>query len=232
MPIRDRTPARRPRPTALPRPAGPVLLTSLAVLALAACGSDSGSGTAAPAGTSAPAAGTSAPATGTTAASPAAPESGAGSTPAGPTTAAGPGRCSTGQLAGALRAGDAGAGQRSAVLVLTNRGERACRLDGYGGVLLVDPAGRALPTRQVRDPQRAPESVVLEPGAAGSSLLRWTVVPGAGDRTTGPCQPAPGALQVIPPDERAHLSVAWSAGPVCGGGRITQGAYRSGTGAG
>ncbi len=123
---------------------------------------------------------------------------------------------------------DEGAGQRSVTVVLTNRGVGDCLVEGYGGVGLVDGSGRALPTQQVRDSAVGPEAVVLAPGASAVSRLQWTVVPGDGDATDGPCQPTPTALQVIPPDERAPLTVDWPYGPVCAGGRIDQQGYRAG----
>ena len=190
----------------------------LPAMLLAACGSGTAAAPAAtPTATTSPA---TTPAA-TTPAAPAATTPAATTAPTAETTTTGPERCPTSALAGRLRAGDSGAGQRSATLVLTNRSGRTCRLDGYGGVRLADAAGRALPTTQARDAGTPPRSVILAPGAAGASLLRWTAVPGAGT-----C-PSPASLRVIPPDERSALSVPWSLGPVCGGGRITQGAYRS-----
>jgi hypothetical protein len=193
----------------------PALLAGATAL-LAACGSGSAAG---PVGAPSPdpAVLTSAPAPSLAAATSSTPPETV------PTTTTGPERCPTTALTGSLRTGDAGAGQRSATLILTNRSSRPCRLDGYGGIQLADTAGEALPTRQVRDPGTAPRSVLLAPGAAGASLLRWTAVPGAG----GSCRPTPTSLRVIPPDERTALTVPWSLGPVCDGGRISQGAYRT-----
>jgi hypothetical protein len=212
MPTRQRSPT---------FPSRRALLVAPAALLLVACGAGSPAGPAA-APTPEPGA-PSSPATSPASASappPSAP-SPAPPTGTGPATAAGPPRCPTSTLTGSLRAGDAGAGQRSATLVLTNRGDRSCRLDGYGGVQLADAAGRALPTRQVRDPGTPPRSVVLAPGAAGASRLRWAAVPG-----TELCSEA-ASLRVIPPDQRSALSVPWSLGPVCDGGLISQAAYRT-----
>ena len=76
----------------------------------------------------------------------------AAATSAGPTSvsAAGVERCHTGGLAAGLVPGSPGAGQRAATLVLRNTGARTCTIEGYGGIGLYDPAGRALPTRQLR----------------------------------------------------------------------------------
>jgi Protein of unknown function (DUF4232) len=134
-------------------------------------------------------------------------------------------RCHTGELTGSLVPGSPGAGQRYATLVLENTGGRTCTLHGYGGIGLVDSAGSPLPTHQVRIASPAPATVTLAPHGTARSQLHWSAVAGTGDSTSGPCQPAPAALQVIPPDETDHLSVAWGQGPVCEGGTISQQAY-------
>ena len=134
-------------------------------------------------------------------------------------------RCHTGELTGSLVPGSPGAGQRYATLVLENTGGRTCTVHGYGGIGLVDSAGAPLPTHQVRVPSPAPTTVRLAPHESVRSQLHWSVVAGTGDSTSGPCQPTPAALQVIPPDETDHLSVPWGQGPVCEGGTIQQQAY-------
>ena len=134
-------------------------------------------------------------------------------------------RCHTSELTGSLVPGQPGAGQRYATLVLENTGGRTCTVHGYGGIGLVDSAGAPLPTHQVRVPSPAPTTVRLAPHESVRSQLHWSVVTGTGDSTSGPCQPTPAALQVIPPDETDHLSVPWNQGPVCEGGTIQQQAY-------
>jgi hypothetical protein len=175
----------------------------------------------APASTSpAPAAATSAaPAAGPTASAPGAGASGSGA-------ASGPDRCSTGELTATLTGGDSGAGQRGAVLALRDTGGRTCDVEGFGGVGLQDAGGRALPTQQVREPSPAPTLLTVAPGATVVSQLVWTVVPSGSDPAAG-C-PTPASLAVIPPDEQDPLTVAWSLGPVCGGGRLQQQAYTAG----
>jgi hypothetical protein len=134
-------------------------------------------------------------------------------------------RCHTGELSGSLVPGSPGAGQRYATLVLRNTGGEPCTIHGYGGVGLVDADGSALPTRQVRRSDPAPATVTLQPGDTVSSQLHWGAVAGAGDASSGDCQPTPAALRVIPPDETAALSVPWTQGPVCEGGTLEQTAY-------
>lgn len=143
-------------------------------------------------------------------------------------TVGAPSRCHTGDLGASLVAGSPAAGQRYAVLVLTNTSGRTCTIDGYGGIGLVAPSGAALPTRQVRLSSPAPGPVTLPPRAAARSQLRWSAVAGSGDAQQGPCQPTPAALRVIPPDETTSLGVGWTQGPVCEQGAIDQNAYAAG----
>jgi hypothetical protein len=172
--------------------------------------------------------------TGATSSSSAAPvtsgSSGSGSVPPGSTSTSSSGssgRCHTADLAGSLQPGDSGAGQRHATLVLRNTSGRTCTIKGYGGIGLVDASGAPLPTHQNRV-SPAPTTVTLRPGGSASSQLHWGAVPGTGDSSSGDCQPTPAALQVIPPDETAPLSIAWTQGPVCEAGSIDQQPYAAG----
>jgi hypothetical protein len=211
---------------------GTALLAAAAVLV--GCGGSSRSGDAEATGSATssppPATATLTPADGapTTPGGATATEPDAGNTGSAPSSSARQ-RCTTGNLSASLGDPGEGAGQRYATLVLTNRSGAGCLVEGYGGIGLVDGAGRALPTQQVRDPAASPEAVVLEPGASATSRLQWSVVPGGDDATDGPCRPTPAALQVIPPDEQTALSVDWPYGAVCSGGRIEQQAYRAGS---
>lgn len=137
-------------------------------------------------------------------------------------------RCRTSDLGASLVPGSPGAGQRYAVVVLTDTGGRTCTIDGYGGIGLVDGSGAALPTTQVRVSSPAAQQVTLRPGQAARSQLHWAAVAGSGDAQQGACQPTPAALRVIPPDETASLSVAWTQGPVCDQGTVDQNAYAAG----
>lgn len=156
---------------------------------------------------------------------------GAGTPPTGtsavprPTT---PDRCHTADLTLSVRSLDAAAGQRYANLVLVNRSARTCSLYGYGGVQLLDAAGAPLPTRQQRQAGTVPAVLRLAPGAATHSLVHWGVVPAAGDRQTGGCQPSARTVAVIPPDETAPVRAPWAYGPVCDRGRFEQQPYAVG----
>jgi uncharacterized protein DUF4232 len=134
-------------------------------------------------------------------------------------------RCTANVLAGHLRAGDPGAGQRYATLVVRNTGPGTCTLYGYGGLELVDAANEPLPTemRRMSDPE--PQLVALAPGASAGKRLHWRAVPGASEPTTGPCEPTADHLDVIPPDGTQRFPVPWSFGPVCQQGSIDGSAY-------
>jgi hypothetical protein len=108
--------------------------------------------------------------------------------------------------------------------VLRNTGGRTCTVHGFGGLGLAGSDGRALPTHQVRSGGAA-ATVRLAPGATVRSALHWSSVNGPGDPSSGPCQPPPATLRVIPPDETDSLSVGWTLGPVCSAGTIEQHPY-------
>ena len=78
----------------------------------------------------------------------------------------------------------------------------------------------------MRSEPPAPALVTVAPGDTVTSQVQWTVVPGDGDPAPG-C-PTPATLTVIPPDEEDSLSVTWTLGPVCAGGRLEQQAYVAG----
>jgi hypothetical protein len=180
------------------------------VLLLTGCGGKSGTGAAGTSSTST----TPAPATATT------------TTTAAPSSAVpGIARCSAATLAGAVKAEDSGAGQRYATLVVTNRGQAACTLYGYGGLQLVDAQGKPTPTNLVRTPNPGPALVTLQPGQAAHKKLHWTVVPTGDEPVTGPCQPPSAGATVIPPDETQPFTVVYEFGSVCDKGRIEGSAY-------
>ncbi|WP_166533242.1 DUF4232 domain-containing protein [Blastococcus xanthinilyticus] len=137
-------------------------------------------------------------------------------------------RCRSGGLVGRLATEDSSAGHRHARIELRNISGGTCQVHGYGGLQLVDQYGQDLPTEQVRVPSPPPETVSVAPGGTVTAQLTWAAIPGEGDEETGPCQPTPATLSVIPPDETQPLAVQWELGPVCQGGRIEQQAYAGG----
>jgi hypothetical protein len=125
-------------------------------------------------------------------------------------------RCHTADLSGRLGFIQGAAGSRFGPLVLKNRSRHTCPLFGYVGGQLYDAAGRKLPTRIVRDRSRPARTVTLAPGRSAFADLHWAAIPSGGARRC----PRPRSFAVTPPDERTQLRVRWTAGPVCGHGRI------------
>lgn len=205
---------------------GALLVGTIAVLGLlTACGDGqdvhsnppiTASGTAAPATdhSKSPASATSAGAsTATGAASPpssassAAPRarvpSGGGTVP----DAAGA-RCHTSELRASVGRNDPGAGQENFPVVLTNKSARTCSVRGYPGAAFVNGSGTQLGPDPKREPG-SPVTVTLKPGQSAWAGLTFSNPGVSGARTA-----TPAALLVTPPDERDHLKVAWSGGPV------------------
>ncbi len=133
-------------------------------------------------------------------------------------------RCHTSDLTGHVEGNGAGAGQRYAVLGLTNKTATTCAVYGYPGLQLVDAQDSPLPTKARRDKTVVPALVLVEPGQTVWTLLHWTVVP-AEDEMNDHCAPDPAALRVIPPDETTQLSMAFNHGPVCQHGDLTVGPF-------
>lgn len=123
-------------------------------------------------------------------------------------------RCRTGALAARVGTVDAGAGQRYAPLVVTNRSARACWVYGFVGLIMIDRNGDALRTRTRRESVQ-PHRVTLRPGAGAHARIHWTEVR-SGRETR--C-PAAARLMIIPPDEVAHLEIPFTAA-VCDDGRL------------
>jgi hypothetical protein len=125
-------------------------------------------------------------------------------------------RCHTADLSGRLGFVEGAAGSRFGPLVLENRSRHACTLFGYVGGQLYDAGGRRIATRIVRDHSRPSRTVVVAPGRRAFAELHWPAIPSGGARSC----PRPRTFAVTPPDERTQLRVRWTAGRVCGHGRI------------
>ena len=128
-------------------------------------------------------------------------------------------RCHTADLAVDLGPSDSGMGHAGLNLALVNRSTHYCRIYGYGGVQLLNAAGTALPTQQVRG-GRTPQLIILPPAGRAHSSLTWVFSPEA-----RPCV-APTFLLVTPPDETESIRVPFSH-TVCGNGHLQQGAYQT-----
>ncbi len=133
-------------------------------------------------------------------------------------------RCDSTVLKGQVDPTDAGAGNRYGKFVVTNSSTAPCTLNGYSGFQLENASG-AVPTKLERKADPGPAALMLAPGGKASANLHWGVVPSGSEPVEGPCQPEPSKAAAIPPDETAPLSLPWTLGPVCSGGRIEISAF-------
>jgi hypothetical protein len=121
-------------------------------------------------------------------------------------------RCHTGEFTAAFGPEDAGAGNRNASVVLTNKGGRTCTVFGYGGLQPLDAAGKPVTTLKLtRVSPPAPTLIKVAPGAKVYKGIHWTVMPSPGEKCSSPA-----SAQVTPPDETDHITLKWPFGTVCG----------------
>jgi hypothetical protein len=130
-----------------------------------------------------------------------------------------PGRCHTSMLRIAVGAVGAAAGQRYAVLTLTNICGASCRMYGHAAKRLAFRHGGQVPTGVVRTDRAAEPLLTRAPGDRAWTRLHWTVVP-APDQASPTCQASAGYLLVTPPDGTSQLGGRWTGGPVCQHGGI------------
>jgi hypothetical protein len=117
-------------------------------------------------------------------------------------------RCHTSELRASVGRNDPGAGQENFPVVFTNRSARTCTLHGYPGAAFVNGSGGTLGADPKREPG-SPVTVSLKPGQSA-----WAGLTFSNPGVSGARAATPAALLVTPPDERDHLKVAWSGGPV------------------
>ncbi|MEU4800899.1 DUF4232 domain-containing protein [Actinosynnema sp. NPDC023587] len=134
-------------------------------------------------------------------------------------------RCTSAALTGEVGSVDPAAGNRHATFKVTNNGPATCTLNGYSGFQLLDGSGQPVPTNLQRNEDPGPAPITLDPGASAAANLRWTVVPTGDEPVDGPCEPEAAKAAAIPPDETEPMTVAWTYGPVCGGGKIEISAF-------
>ncbi|PBC80049.1 uncharacterized protein DUF4232 [Streptomyces sp. TLI_235] len=182
------------RPTTPARAAAAA--AAVLALALGATACDDGT-TAAGAGTAAPTAATASTGTaGAATTGTSGPGSAAGS--GGTTARAGTDRCHTADLKADVQIQDAG----RAMVMLTNKGSRACTVKGYLGYggLLADNSRTDTATHRVAKPG-PPVAVTLKPGTTAFSGLSWSSC----DKADASCAVLAG-LVVTPPDETTQLT--------------------------
>lgn len=136
-----------------------------------------------------------------------------------PTPTAGQ-RCHTAQLGLTLQGVEAGAGNRFATFVFTNRAAVSCTFFGFPGAQMLDAANNPLPTNVVRNGgqlsnQPGPTLVVVPAGGTAKFIMHWEVIP-VGNETSCPTSTF---LKVTPPDEFDPVIIAAQI-QACGGGRL------------
>ncbi|MEU3557906.1 DUF4232 domain-containing protein [Streptomyces fragilis] len=131
-------------------------------------------------------------------------------------------RCHTSGLSASVGPGDAGAGQRSFSVALTNQSGRTCTVRGFPGAAFTDADGGRLGPDPERVGKPPAASVVL---AAGESA--WAALSFPDPRLTGSRAAQPETLLITPPDERRPLSVRWENGevPVSDGAELSVTAF-------
>lgn len=124
-------------------------------------------------------------------------------------------RCQVSQLSLAVTDETASSGQLARVFILTNAGRSTCTLYGYPGLLMLDGAGKPVPTTVVREQPPSPEQrVTLAPDGTASFLAWWWNQ----NRYTTPC-PLSQQVEVTPPNAYSHLTIPLSIQP-CPDGTI------------
>ena len=136
--------------------------------------------------------------------------------------------CRGPQLKLSSEGGDAGAGNRVAIIGVQNLGTRACTLSGYPTVTLQDAQSR--PLTDIRADQSPgnyfrtngqPAAVTLAPQAKAFFDVAWNVVP---NETIQQSCPTAARLRVIAPGDTAVVSLNQALTPC--GGRIRVSAFR------
>lgn len=131
--------------------------------------------------------------------------------------AAGRPHCTSGMLSASLTDLGAAAGNRYATLVLTNKSGKHCTTGGWSGLQLAGADG-TIPTNVVRE--GAPHTITIFNGGHAYERLHWGVVPAGDEPDSDRCEPVPGTLEVIPPNDTEQIATGWTYGSVCRHGQI------------
>jgi hypothetical protein len=132
-------------------------------------------------------------------------------------TASAAARCRVGQLAVHQTEQQGAAGSIHLDYAFTNTSSKACTLDGYPGLGLLDAHGRPLPTHVLRQPSVVVPAVAERRVTLAPGRRAWFYA-GYSDVSPTACIVA-SRLEVTPPDAYGHLTIPTRMAP-CGGGRI------------
>jgi uncharacterized protein DUF4232 len=140
--------------------------------------------------------------------------------PVAPPVASGPDRCHTAGLRISFATQWGAAGTIYDYFGIGTIGPRPCTLYGSVGMLMLDSAGRPLPTHVIRRDAggaNGPSLVLLNNDYGAAFQASWSDVP------RGPAHcPAASRLEITPPDEFDHVVIpvtGWNLAP-CAGGQI------------
>jgi len=123
--------------------------------------------------------------------------------------------CHTSDLKASFGPNHPGAGQEGFALILTNRSGHTCTVRGYPGLAFINSAGQQVSF----DPHRASgetPTVEISPGMSASAPLTFS-----NPKMTHVTTVVPDAVKITPPDERTHLVIPWSGGPVTNTGKAS-----------
>src|SRR5438445_14255 len=82
-------------------------------------------------------------------------------------------------------------------------------------MMLQDQGGDGQATTVIRNRSLAPKTLTLANGGAASTTIRFGFdIPGPGEPTSGPCEPASYNLLITPPNETSHLTAPIGGGPI------------------
>jgi hypothetical protein len=133
-----------------------------------------------------------------------------------------PDRCHTAGLAVANAGMDGAAGTIYLTFVLTNTGTAPCSLYGFVGMQMLNAAGRPLPTDVVRTgvagTPAGPTQFLLDPGSAANFQADYNHATLGGPESI--C-PTAAKLEITPPDEFDHLTIPVDMDPCLGHINVT-----------
>ncbi|MDE3206468.1 MAG: DUF4232 domain-containing protein [Acidobacteriota bacterium] len=120
--------------------------------------------------------------------------------------------CTAGQLSASIGMANHGAGSVTQSVTFTNHSQTACDLYGYPGMLMLDSAGRPLPTHVYRVALHPEGNVVLGPQQTASFDAHWAAQTGYANLIC----PTSSRVEITPPGAFQPLTVDWAISPYGG----------------